>query len=229
MNLDELKENIFSKLKVEFEKFQDSSLYLTVSERYQNLSPIAQKLVLIGIFTVTTYLVVSIPLDYYNNSNNHLAEFSGKRELVRELLKASKEAQEIPNIPVPPDVNSVKSRIQSRIEIAKLIPEQIKSVEVISDSSKLVPNKFNQGMVQVQLSQLNLGQIVDLAHQIMSISPSIKLQDLEMSAHSKDDRYYDVIMKVLVLEVPSFDSSSEDDPSPPARPSKNNNRGSGRR
>lgn len=227
MTLDELKENLGSKLKAEWEKFQDSSLYLTVSERYQNLSPIGQKIAIVSVVGILGYTLVSIPLADYSSSNMNLEEFGNKRELVRELLKASKDAQEVPNIPVPPDVNSVKTRIESRLQLAQLIPDQIKSVEVISDSSKLVPNKFNQGMVQVQLSQLNLTQIVDIAHQVMSISPSLKLQDLEMNASSKDDRYYDVLMKVLVLEVPSFETAEEEDAPPP--PSRNNGRPGSRR
>lgn len=216
MAFEELRERLSSEFKNQWEQFQESTLYIQARDRYENLTPPKQKAVLIGAVLFVGYMILSVPLSYFSTSSEYLAEFQDKRQLVRDLLKVSREVQDIPDIPVPPDVGALKSQIDSQIQAAQLLPEQIKGTEISSERIDIIPGSLIQGMVKVTLSQLNLRQIVDLGYQFQAISPSVKMTDLQMEANQKDPRYYDVIYRLAVLAVPS-QTEEAPEPEPPAR------------
>ncbi|MEZ0391523.1 MAG: hypothetical protein ACAH59_04865 [Pseudobdellovibrionaceae bacterium] len=216
MAFEDLKERLVSEFKSQWEQFQDSSLYILAKERYENFTPIQQKLSLVGIALFFTYLLLSLPLSFYSSSSEHVAEFEGKRQLIRDILKVSKETSEGPNLPVPPDVASLKSQIDAELQNARLLPEQIKGTEETSEKVKLDTKNLFQGAVKVTLAQLNLRQIIDLGHKFQSINPSVKMTDLQMVANAKDGRYFDVVYKLAVLNVPS-PVEEADEPEPPPK------------
>ncbi|MNL55645.1 hypothetical protein D3C87_1790740 [compost metagenome] len=92
--------------------------------------------------------------------------------------------------------------MDSQIQGAHLLPEQIKGTQTVSNNSKLVPANLTEGMLEVSLAKLNLHQILDMGHRLQSINPSVKLKDMVMSANREDSRYFDVVFKLVALAVP---------------------------
>jgi hypothetical protein len=218
MTLDELKERFSTEAKQSWEKFQDSSLYNQMRDRYENMSPLMQKLTLAGVGAALALFLLSFPYSAYNQSGEYVAEFEDKRAVIRELLKVSREASDVPNIPVPPPMESLKNMADTQVKNANLIPEQIKSIEVAPADSKLIPQSLSMGSLVVTLSKLNLRQVVDLGYQLQSINPSVKVQDLSMTANREDSRYFDVVYKLVALSVPSLSAGVPDEPiRPPSR------------
>lgn len=200
--MDDLKERLSSDLKSVLERVQESSLFIQIREKYENLTPPKQKLSIIVISLTLVYLVFSIPFSYYSVSNEHVAAFEDKRQLIRDMLKVARDSKDLPNIAIPPDLATLRSQIQGLLESDRLVPTQIVSVENAVTTSKLIPNNLSQGSVNVNLSQLNLRQVVEIGHQLQSINQSIKMTDLDIRANSKDSRYFDVIYKLVVLAIP---------------------------
>jgi len=219
--LDDLKEQLSSEAKNLWEKLQDNSLFIKMKERYENLTPVMQKVTVATIAVIFLYLIFSIPLGYFSASRESVAAFEEKRQLIRDLLKVSREAQEVPDLPVPPDLSTLRSQIEGQLQAARLLPEQIKGTENSSDPIKLIPGNLNQGALNVSLSQLNLRQVIDIGHALQNISPSVKMTDLKMEASLKDARYFDVIYKLVVLAVPSQTETAEIEP--PPQPKKKGN------
>lgn len=202
MNFEELKERLVSELKQLWERIQDSSLYNQLSDRYQNLNPTKQKLVLVAAVLVGTSMILSIPWGYWDESRVAVDGFESRRDLVRKLLKTSREVAEVPDIPVPPSTDTLTNDIQTYLQSIQLLPEQIVSVAAATAESSLIPAGMASGGVTVNLAQLNLRQIVDVGHKLKSISPSVKMTSMQVFPNSKKPSYFDVNFKLVALSVP---------------------------
>ncbi len=209
--LEDFKERLSSDLKSLAERVQESSLFVQLKDKYENLTPIQQKISVVFVSLFVLYIFFSIPLSYYSTSSDYVTEFEEKRDRIRELLKVTRDAKETPNIPVPPDMSTLRAQIQGLLESDRLIPTQIKGIENAVTTSRLIPNNLSQGTVNVSLAELNLRQLVEIAHQLQSISQSVKMTDLEITANSKNSHYFDVIYKLVVLAIPQQVESSDFD------------------
>ncbi len=217
MNFDELKERISSEIKQAWGQFQESSFYNQMRDRYDNMTPAMQKLSIAGTSFVISLIILSIPYTSYNQSQENVNEFEDKRSLIRELLKVSREASEVPNIPQPPPIESLKTTADSQLKNANLLPEQIKSVEVASVPSKLIPQNMSAGALIINLAKLNLRQVIDIGYQLQAISSSVKMQDLTMTANREDLRYFDVSYHLIALAVPTVNTSAPEPEEPKAK------------
>jgi len=202
MNWDDLKDRFAEDLKKTLERLQENSLYIQIKDRYENLTPPMQKLSLVATGFVILFVLISTPMTYLSNSSDAVVEFEERRETIRELLKVSRESQDVPNIPVPPELNFIQSTAESQLQNARLLPEQIKSVQMLSESSELLPSNLISGGLMVSLAKLNLRQVIELGYQLQSISTSIKLKDLKMIATPNSSGYFDVEYKLFALNVP---------------------------
>lgn len=122
--------------------------------------------------------------------------------LFRELLKVSREAHEIPDLPQAPSSLLLKDQINSQLKNAGIFPEQIKAVDDLPSPSGLIPEGMSQGAVTVNLSKLNLRQVLDVGYQLQNISLSVKVKDIILTASLEDPKYLDVIYKLVSLAVP---------------------------
>lgn len=204
-SFEDIKEQIQNTLKNQWELFQESSLYIQVKERYENLTPAMQKLTLWGSAVLAGILIVlSLPISYYSESATYVSEFEEeKRQLVRDLLKTSRESQESPDLAIPPSMEQLKSQVDAQIQSARLVPEQILGTQIIPASSKLIPNTLSEGTLKISLAKLNLKQLIDLGYQLQSLNPSVKMLDLQIEANRLDPRYFDVTYKMAALAVPN--------------------------
>jgi hypothetical protein len=218
MAFEDLKERFQSESKMLWERIQDSSTFIKLREQYENLSPPMQKLSLVGTGLVLVVILFQSPLNYFGESSEFVTEFEDKRQLIRDMMKVSRESQSDLNLSTPPEASALKAQIENQMRMAQLLPEQIKSAEVVADRVNLLPGNLTQGIVKISLSQLNLRQIVDLGYQFQSISSGVKMTDLQMEANSKDPKYYDVVYKFAVLAVPSANESLSEEPEPPPPP-----------
>ena len=200
MNVDELKERIQTELQKTRDTIEETPIYIELRDKYENLTPQQQKGVVWGTIAVVLLLLFSIPLSYFQASGDAISTFKETRALIRDMLKTHKEAQEGPEIPIPPPIDSLKSQIESQLQSAQLLPEQMKGASVEPASGNFVNANLTEGIVKISLADLNLRQIVDLGYQVSSITPSAKLKDLQIQAAATHG-YFDVVMKLLVLKV----------------------------
>lgn len=214
MNLDDLKDRLKTEGRATWDRIQESTVYNNLRDRYENLSPVMQKVTLYGGIVAISAFILSIPLGYFSQSQEYVTEFEGKRVTIRELLKVSRESADVPAIPQAPPVDSIRSTIDAQIRNAGLLAEQIKGTDVIDSNSTIIPKNLTEGALQVSLAKLNLRQIIDLGYQFQAINSSVKLKDLVITANREDSRYFDVVYKLVSLAVPA---APEIAPEPPSK------------
>lgn len=213
MAFEELRERLKDEWQKSLEKAEESRIYTEIKDRYENLTPVQQKLML-GISIGTLLLLFfSIPFSYYSASEDSLAEFTEKRQLIRELLRTSKEAKESPEIPVPPAVEELRTQAEGMLTSAQLLPDQMGGVTAEGPQGGIVNAQLAAGTVRIVANQLNLRQLVDLGHEFSTINPSAKLKDLQITA-SKEPGYFDVVYRVLVLKVKPKEVAPPDEEKP---------------
>lgn len=222
MNLDDLKDRFSTELRATWDRIQESAAYNQMRDRYENMTPSMQKLTLYGGIAAAALIVLSIPYGYFSGSTDAVTEFEGKRMTIRELLKVSREASEVPSIPQAPSIDMLRGMIENQIRSANLLPEQIKGTQSTSGSA-LIPSNLSEGGLQIQLAKLNLRQIVDLGYKFSSISPSVKMSDMTMTANREDNRYFDVVYKLVALAVPAAPVIAAE-PEPPSKKGFNRNK-----
>ena len=217
MNFDDLKERLLSSLKQIWERIQDSSAYNQLRDRFENLSPQGQKGVLAASVLILGLIIFSMPYGYWNESQTSVKGFEDRRDIVRRLLKASRESADVPDIPPAPATDALRSQVESYLKEIQLLPEQIKSVDVATLDSKLIPADMAQGSVSVNLAKLNLRQILDIGYKLKTLSPSVKMTALQMLPNPQDARYFDVIFKLVALSVPQIAPPPIPEPEAPVK------------
>lgn len=222
MNLDDLKDRLASDANQTWERIQESAAFNQLRDRYDNLTPAMQKLTIVAVSAAVSLFVLSFPYGNLTQSKEYVEEFEGKRMTIRELLKVSRESSEVPEIPAAPPVASLRSNIENQIRSANLLPEQVKGMEVLENTSNLIPKNLTEGLLQVSLAKLNIRQILDLGYQFQSISPSAKMKDMVINANREDNRYFDVVYRIVTLAVPA---PPEVTPEPPPAPGRRNRGG----
>lgn len=202
------------------QQIQESPAFNQIKDRYDNLTPSSQKLVIVLSVLLLTFILLFIPLSNLSVSQDLLTGFEEKRSLVRELYKTYRESSSAPDVEAPPPVMVLKSSIQSILERAELLPEQKLGVHEAAAEGRLIPQAMLSGVFDIQLAKLNLKQIVDIGSSLVGISNSVKMKDLTIVANREDTRYYDVTYKLYVLKVPE----QQPELIPEASPSNNRNR-----
>jgi hypothetical protein len=208
MNFDDLKDNLKSQLSQTWSRIEESSAYNQLKDRFENLSPVQQKLAMAGGGALFALLLISVPYSYFSTSSEYVATFEEKRALVRELLKVAREASEVPDIPTPPPAEMLRSDIDRQLKSANLLPEQIKNVQVVTAQTNLIPSSLLDASVQINLAKLNLRQIIDIGYGIQRVSQSVKMSDVHISANTEDPKYFDVEFRVVTLAVPQVHTES---------------------
>lgn len=212
MNLDDLKEQLQGIVRKIGDTLEEQPTYVQLKERFESLSPRMQKLTILGGCIFAWLIVLSIPWGWNSNAQLSVENFESRRSLIRDLLKVSREAADVPNIPPPPPIESLRGDIEGRMRSVNLLPEQIKGIENASSTSRLLPAEKSTGSLNIVLSKLNVQQVVEAGTQLTRISPSIKMVGLQMKANAEDRRYFDVTYRLTALSVPDLSAPPSDEP-----------------
>lgn len=214
MNLDDLKEQLSTIGQRIHERLEEQPTYVQLKERFDGLSPQMQKLTLMGVGGLIWLFVLSIPWGWTSNADLSIETFESRRALVRDLLRVSRESADVPAIPPPPPVEALRPDIESRLRSISLLPEQIKAIDVGSSRSQLLPLDKSSGALTVQVTKLNVRQVVDAGTQLARLNPSIKMTALEIKANAEDKRYFDVTYRLTALLVPDLSAPPSEEPPP---------------
>lgn len=224
MNFDDLKEQLLSLLRRLGERIQDTPAYGQLKDRFDGLSPSMQKTTVLAGVVLAFLIVLSLPWSWYGESHTAVEGFDERRNVIRELLKVSREAAEVPDIPTAPPIESLKADVQNRAKQANLLDEQIKSIETVAAAGGLVPSDKSAGGLVVTLWKLNLRQLVDVGSQLSRLNPSVKMTGVEIAANKEDAHYFDVVYRLTALAVPDL-SADAPEPEPAKAPARRGSQG----
>lgn len=184
-------------------RVQETSLYMTLREKYESLSIRTQKAILFIGLIGTLLFLLSFPYSYISSSQNSLSSFEENRSLIRGLLKASTTLRE-PS-PLPPEIpaDELGTLITRALEEFNLVPEQMGGVQPINEKvTNLVPEQVKQTGVSLTLKKLNVKQIVEISHRLQTLNPGTKVIDMDVRENATS-HYFDVTYKIASFSVPT--------------------------
>lgn len=225
MAFEDIKEKLISQSKNAWDRIQDSSAYISARDRFENLSPVMQKVVIGAAATTASLIILSFPYGALVSSWEFADQFEQTRTLTRELLKAARESSNIPHVTPPMASDALQSSVQAQLQRANLLPEQIRSVTPVMAATDLIPKQLIAYGLEVSLAKLNLTQVTEVGYQLSvqgnDRGMTIKMTDMEIKHNASDPAYLDVVYRLVGIKVPEF--------GPIFAPEKTNPKGKGRK
>lgn len=200
--IEDLKDKLQTQLLILGDRIQESSIYIEIKDRYENLNSRMQVVVKIVVSLMVFLFLYSFIHSPLTTANENITSYQEKRELLRTLLKTSRASQDVPALPVAPAIDSIRFQLDSYFRQIGLVDSQISGIFPEVNGGLLIPTNMSESALKVQLSKLNLKQVTDISHRLTNIAPSVKLLDLSMIANIEDARYYDVTWKLVSLKIP---------------------------
>jgi hypothetical protein len=204
MALQDVKDSLNEQIKALVSRARETDSYLRLNEKYLSLSPIAQKLSLIGAAIVCFLIVMAVPWTFYASSQSSIDDFESKRNVIRELFKVNREAAAIPLAPPPVTSAELSNMARQSLTTSRLLPEQIIGVTESSANVAGISKSIDQSGIQVSLSKLNLKQIVDIGNELQNLqgpNGTARMMGLEVKANLSDSHYYDAIYKIVAFSA----------------------------
>jgi hypothetical protein len=188
-----------------FEQFQETDTYIQIKEKYDNLSPIAQKSILFGSIILVVLTIFLVPFGWFSTSQDYVRSFEENKNLIVSLLEVTQEAKKIPPQVQRMTSSEIKSQMQKILSDKGIPKEQISNFSEVKltnpPGSTLIPPGIDQNAVELSLKKLTLRQVIDIGYEFDRISPLTKTLVLEMKANSEDNHYYDTLFKVSSFSV----------------------------
>lgn len=197
-------------------KIQENPTYNNMRERFEELTPDKQKLVVGGVALIVALLLLYIPYSYHSASSENMVYFEENRELIEGLLKASRSAKTPAPLPPPVEAGGIRERMQGAFTVSRLLPEQIGDAQQIPSPivpESLAPKVIVQNGMAIQLKTLTLKQIVEVGTRLQNLGNGMKFMGMDIVQSANRTHYYDVIVKVVSFGLPAI---SGDDGGAPA-------------
>ncbi len=215
MAFEELREQLTQQFKDLAHRVQDSPAFQSLKEKFDDLPPQQQRLLIIVLVAFTGFFVLSFPYDSWDRSSVAMQEFEERRDLVRELLKVTNETGEATQFPPNPSMGQIKADMEMRLQQFQLVPEQLGGINVeMPTRSSLFPTNRQEGALKVMLKKLNLRQLVDIVAQLQTIHSTVKLGNLSVDSHLPDPRYLDATLQFIMVKIPQVTLETPEEPPP---------------
>ncbi|MES2856332.1 MAG: hypothetical protein V4692_10740 [Bdellovibrionota bacterium] len=183
-------------------QIQESSAFLELQEKYQGLSPTAQKLSLLLASLFGALILLIVPLTFYFSANDQIVQYEDKQQLIRDLFRVSRESASLP--PAPPAISSADLEVRARNALSgvRLQPDQIANVSAISGANVPgISKAVDQSAVSINLKKLNLRQLIDAGHQLQLVHPTAKMMGIDVRATQPDPHFFDVTYKIVAFSA----------------------------
>ena len=119
---------------------QESSTFISLKERYDDLTQSAQKSLKIGIIFVGIGFLSWILWGLFSQSSEKLVEFEEYQDSIKQLLQLRRDMALTASITPPPDPSILEQRVQSILQSFYLNSEQLDDISV----KNLSPSAFIQ-------------------------------------------------------------------------------------
>lgn len=203
------KDQVREKVMQTFDRLWELPITQKIKERYDELSPIAQKASLMGSLSLIVIVLFYSPISSIFEVDDIILQFEEKRDLTRDLLRVSRDAGQIPTLPMAEPTAMLESKIRNELSREQLIPDQIKNISQVDANSKLLGSVAGDA-IEVTLVKLNVRQIVNIGYVLSRIGQSTKLEDLIIRANTELPGYFDVDYKLVALKAPETSIDSDE-------------------
>lgn len=203
-------EKLKNRIVAQLTAFQESSIYISLEERYDRLQPSQQMMIKIGSVASVLVFVFLVIQSLFSSASTKIEDFNNSRALMSELNNLQSKLSSSPIISIPPDRGSLVSRVRSTIERANITSSQIGSIRSANIKQDIKKTSLDTNGIEVRLKTLNLTQITDISSRIQRISQSIKVVSVDIMESNEEPEYFDVNYKIAAF-YPKIAKIEEDD------------------
>jgi len=210
VTLSDLKEQLTERLKEYGNRIAESETFISLNERFHNLSPLVQKCLIAGAVFLVGFLLYTIPASYVGEAQEAEERFTTNRTIMRDLYRVARN----PSIPADrfqsPDFNELKTRVDALLTKTQVLDSQKGTFAPAKRplSTDKVPSEIHQDGLEFEVKRLNLKQVVALSEQLSSIHPNTKLAAVQIDADQKDGHYFNVKYTLASLSAPIKESTA---------------------
>ncbi|MCB9073488.1 MAG: hypothetical protein H6623_07685 [Bdellovibrionaceae bacterium] len=204
MNFEDLKEQLKEKWDELVVKVSESEAFIQLSERYNNLSPLVQKIIIFSAIFFVGYLIYSVPAGFIDSAQQVEANFNQDRTLMRGLNRSARNPVISPDQFTGLPFEQIRSRIDGIASESRVLDSQKGAVTQVNKPlpNSVVPNAIRQEGVSYELKKLTLRQAVAISERLSSMHNNTKLAGVTIEADKEDPHYFTVRYTMSSLSLP---------------------------
>lgn len=220
MSLEQIKQRLTQDFEETRTRVEQSEVFQKAQAQWDNLDPKYQRIIKIAAPILLVLILVLPSLTSWQSAEENIETFENKKELIRTLMLAQKEMADLPAITNPLSLELIKLKIQNEILTDGLLPEQIQPIQNINldSSSKGAFSSITEGLIKVDLKQITIKQLVQIASRIEAISPQVKLKNFVIAQDTKQAGYLNATLDLLIFKY--NDLAIDIPPEPPVKKSR---------
>lgn len=227
MAFEDLRDQLTERAQTTWSRIQESSVYIQLSEKYADLNPTSQKIVLVVASLALVLVTLMIPWSYISSSSTSIEEFEANKVLLRDLYRVSRASAALEGAPPQVDPDALASQAQAQLGSMALQAEQIEKVTPINHvfggpGIPGVPKSVKQGGVEVTLRKLNVRQVIEIGYQLLTLQPGLKMTGLTVTASSPDPHYFDAVYRIISFSLPAPPADTKPAPNRRGNPPRRN-------
>lgn len=173
---------------------QESALFISIRERYEELPPIIQRAVLWSGGGIVMLMLLWWPMSNLMESSDVSTRFEEKRGALKELFKLSRDIQSAPDVPIAPRPMSIKAQFDQEVANAGVKPDQVKEAVEIPTSSLGSVEKVG---ILYRIGRITIKQAVDLGYNLQKLASGLHLAAFNLTADKADPHFYEVVFKII--------------------------------
>lgn len=194
MNLDSIQNTLLILTEKIVDKITSSHLYNKLIEKYHHLPASGQRWILISLSSSVVILLLSFPVSMLIQSKNLMQDFKEKKQITLALIKKPLSSLN-PSFLSPGVFNEQVSSLVKSLDLSPSQPVKIRSAKSPSFSKPL--SKLSSLSKSIDISGLNIQEIIEVAHKIESLAPSIKVHRLNIKELKDKENYYRAIYTIV--------------------------------
>lgn len=200
-------EDQFEQLKEYYQSVEsralENSTVNSLRDKYSNLSPLLQKILLGAFCFLAVFLVLAGPIANYRSSVENMTAFETRNALTEKMISYQKKSKSA--APKPKEYNLTTFK-QATSDLAKsysinFLPDQV-SVATARPGKKMIP-AAEQNNFDVKTTKSNIDQVTALTYSLQKLNTSLSVESLELNANREDSAYFDSSIIVANLFVRS--------------------------
>lgn len=208
MAFEDLKDRLSEQAQGYWSRIQESSIFIQLHEKYADLNPTSQKLVIVIGSLLIALFTLMLPWSYITSSQQSIADYEMNKLILRDLHRVSRASASLEGAPPQIDPNALASRAQTQLQGMALQQEQIEKVIAVDNAlggSGIpgVPKAVQQQGIEVTLRKLNVRQVIEIGYQLLTLQPGLKMTGLTVTASSPDPHYFDAVYRVISFSLPA--------------------------
>jgi hypothetical protein len=204
MGVEEIKEQLKEKWDEAVVKVSESEVFIQLSERYSNLSPIVQKVIVFSIVFFVGYFIYSVPAGFIASAGEKEASFQESRTLIRGLVRSARNPTVSPETFNGLEFEEMRAKIDDIAKNNQVLDTQkgtaASAIKPLPET--VVPRAIKQNGITYEFTKLTLRQAVAMSQQISSLHSNTKLAGVSIVADREDTHYFTVKYTLSSLSLP---------------------------